>query len=233
MELFGHVMLEDDLDRRAARLLGRPRARARGPGPRRHARRGRARSLRDGPRRRAGALSRAAATARRAALYTRRRDRHARRRAAARRGARDARRPHRRRRRREACRAALRAAAPRDVAARRSRRPRLLPGFIDTHLHPIALLYFDLNADLRGVRSIAALQRRAARRGGARCPRASGWSASSSRTRISPSGASRRAPSSTPPAGERPVVVLEHDGHSAVGNSRALAAAGITAHAGR
>ena len=34
----------------------------------------------------------------------------------------------------------------------------LLPGFIDTHLHPIMLVYFDLNADLRSVRSIAALQ---------------------------------------------------------------------------
>ena len=42
----------------------------------------------------------------------------------------------------------------------------LLPGFIDTHLHPIGMLYYDMNADLRGVASIGALQdtlRRAAR----------------------------------------------------------------------
>ena len=36
----------------------------------------------------------------------------------------------------------------------------LLPGFIDTHLHPIGLLYFDMHADLRGVDSIAAVQAR-------------------------------------------------------------------------
>ena len=57
---------------------------------------------------------------------------------------------------------------------------RSLPGFIDTHLHPIGSLYFDLHADLRGVASIAELQD-ALRAAAARLPaRTSGWSGSSS-----------------------------------------------------
>ena len=150
-------------DRRAARLLGRPRARARGPGPRRHARRGRARSLRDGAAPWCWSAERGATRGGPAALYTRRRDRDARARAPARRGARDARRPHRRRRRRR--RVSRRAARRRrraTFAARRPRRPRAAAGL---HRHAPAP---DRAALLRPERR-SARRARASRRCRTRC----------------------------------------------------------------
>jgi len=105
----------------------------------------------------------------------------------------------------------------------------LLPGFIDTHLHPIALLYFDMNADLRPVRSIAALQETLRR---AACALAPGeWLIG---LQLEDEAlAERRLPTAAEidaACPDRPVVLLEHDGHSSVGNGAALAAAGI--HAG-
>lgn len=104
----------------------------------------------------------------------------------------------------------------------------ILPGFIDTHLHPLGILYFDMNADLRGARDIADLQA-SLRRADARLG-AGEWiiglqldvEALAERrmpTRVELDGASS----------SRPLVVLAHDGHSASGNSLALAAAGIDA----
>jgi hypothetical protein len=126
-----------------------------------------------------------------------------------------------------ACRAAL-AAAPDfrhvDLTGRC-----LLPGFIDTHLHPIALVYFDLNADLRGVCSIAAVQQRL-RAAADRLP-AGEWLVGLQLEDAEL--AERRLPTRAEldaACPERPVVVLKHDGHSATGNSAALAAAGIDAH---
>jgi predicted amidohydrolase YtcJ len=126
------------------------------------------------------------------------------------------------------CDAALRAAAVRDVERVELGGRALLPGFIDTHLHPIAMVYFDLNADLRGVRSIAEVQdavRTAAQRGGP-----DDWVVG---LQLEDEAlAERRLPTRhelDAACGERPVVLMEHDGHSAVGNSRALAAAGLDA----
>ena len=34
----------------------------------------------------------------------------------------------------------------------------LMPGFIDSHLHPVLLVYFEVNTDLRGIHSIKDLQ---------------------------------------------------------------------------
>lgn len=104
----------------------------------------------------------------------------------------------------------------------------LLPGFIDTHLHPIALAYFDLNADLRGVRSIPALQQ-TLRAAAARLP-AGEWLVGLQLEDAEL--AERRLPTRVEldaACPDRPVVVLKHDGHSAAGNSAALAAAGIDA----
>src|SRR5690606_1937699 len=56
------------------------------------------------------------------------------------------------------CREALRDAGARDVTAVELAGRALLPGFIDTHLHPIALLYFDLHADLSAARDLAAVR---------------------------------------------------------------------------
>lgn len=104
----------------------------------------------------------------------------------------------------------------------------LLPGFIDTHLHPIMLVYFDANADLRGVRSIAALQDELRGRAAALPP--GEWLVG---LQLQDEDlAERRLPTRIEldvACADRPVVVVEHDGHSAAGNTAALAAAGLDA----
>lgn len=105
----------------------------------------------------------------------------------------------------------------------------LLPGFIDTHLHPIMLVYFDLNADLRQVRSIAALQQ-VLRDRAAKLPDGE-WLVG---LQLQDEDlAERRLPTRAEldaACADRPTLVVEHDGHSAAGNTLALAAAGIGAN---
>ncbi len=126
------------------------------------------------------------------------------------------------------CAAALRAAGARDFHHQPLAGRCLLPGFLDTHLHPIALLYFGLHADLRGLANIAALQDRL-RTAHARLPPGE-WLAGLQLDvealveRRLPDRAELDAVSLV-----RPIVVLGHDGHSAAGNGRALAEAGIRA----
>jgi predicted amidohydrolase YtcJ len=126
------------------------------------------------------------------------------------------------------CRDALRAAGAADFAHVDLAGRCLLPGFIDTHLHPIMLVYFDANADLRGVRSVAELQAELRRRDAALPP--GEWLVG---LQLQDEDlAERRLPTRAEldaACGARPVVVVEHDGHSAVGNGLALAAAGIGA----
>lgn len=104
----------------------------------------------------------------------------------------------------------------------------LVPGFIDTHLHPIALLYFEMNVDLRAATSIEAVQQRL-RRAEVDLPEGEwlvGLQLDSHALRED------RLPTAVEldsVCAERPIVLLGHDGHSAVGNSAALAAAGIDA----
>lgn len=126
------------------------------------------------------------------------------------------------------CRAALQAAGAPDFIHVDLTGRCLVPGFIDTHLHPIGLVYFDLNADLRGVRSIAGLQE-TLRAAAARLP-AGEWLVGLQLEDAEL--AERRLPTRAEldaVCPERPVVVMKHDGHSAAGNSVALAAAGIDA----
>lgn len=104
----------------------------------------------------------------------------------------------------------------------------IVPGFIDTHLHPIGVLYFDMNADLRGVRSIAAVQE--VLRAAAARVAAGEWVVG---LQLEDADlAERRLPSRAEldaACPHHPVVVLKHDGHSATANSLAFAAAGIDA----
>jgi predicted amidohydrolase YtcJ len=126
------------------------------------------------------------------------------------------------------CREALRRAGVTDAAHVNLHGRCLLPGFIDTHLHPIGLVYFDLNADLRGAQSIADVQDRL-RRAAARMPPGE-WLVGLQLEDAEL--AERRLPTRQEldvVCPDRPVVVLKHDGHSATGNSAALAAAGIDA----
>jgi predicted amidohydrolase YtcJ len=126
------------------------------------------------------------------------------------------------------CRSALRAAGAHAIAELDLAGRCLLPGFIDTHLHPIPLLYFDLNADLRGVRSIPALQALLRAAAGRLGP--DDWLVG---LQLQDEDlVERRLPTRAEldaACPERPLVVMEQDGHSGVGNSRALAAAGISA----
>jgi predicted amidohydrolase YtcJ len=127
-----------------------------------------------------------------------------------------------------ACREALHAAGARDFESVDLRARSLLPGFIDTHLHPVMLVYFDANADLRGVRSVAALQAELRRRGAALAP--GEWLVG---LQLQDEDLEeKRLPTAREldaACSDRPVVVVEHDGHSAVGNQLALEAAGIGA----
>jgi predicted amidohydrolase YtcJ len=89
----------------------------------------------------------------------------------------------------------------------------LLPGFIDTHLHPVMMAYFEMNADLSGVASIAELQARLRQAAGERseagwlarqlesAPKPGGWWACASATRGWRSQCFRRATTSTTSAG--------------------------------
>lgn len=127
----------------------------------------------------------------------------------------------------EACRSALRVEA-RDFAHVDLRGRALLPGFIDTHLHPIMLAYFDANADLRGVRSIGALQAKLREAAASMAPGEWLVGLQLQDEDLAEGRLPTRAELDAACA-DRPVVVVEHDGHSAVGNGAALAAAGIVA----
>jgi predicted amidohydrolase YtcJ len=129
------------------------------------------------------------------------------------------------------CRDALAAAGARDFAHVDLAGRCLLPGFIDTHLHPIMQVYFDANADLRGVRSIPELQDELRRRAATLPP--GEWLVG---LQLQDEDlVEKRLPTRVEldaACADRPLVLVEHDGHSAVGNRLALAAAGIDALAG-
>jgi predicted amidohydrolase YtcJ len=124
------------------------------------------------------------------------------------------------------CREALRRAGAADFEHVDLAGRTLAPGFIDTHLHPIALVYFDLNADLRRVRSIAELQDVVRATAARTAP--GEWVIG---LQLEDEAlAERRLPTRhelDAACADRPVVLMEHDGHSAVGNTLALARAGL------
>jgi predicted amidohydrolase YtcJ len=116
-----------------------------------------------------------------------------------------------------------RAALPRDFAETNLRGRALLPGFIDTHLHPVPLAYFDMNVDLREVASMPQLREFLQR-----ASPVGGWVVGLQFDENA--SASLRLPTRhdlDEVTRDWPVVVLKHDGHTAVGNSAALAAAGV------
>ncbi len=104
----------------------------------------------------------------------------------------------------------------------------MLPGFIDTHIHPLVLVYYDMNLDLRGTASIAELQERV--RSAASGAKDDAWvvglqfeeqdlAEARLPTRVELDSA----------CGDLPVVLIKHDGHTAIGNTRAIEAAGVDA----
>jgi predicted amidohydrolase YtcJ len=103
----------------------------------------------------------------------------------------------------------------------------LLPGFIDTHLHPIMMAYFEMNADLSGVASIGELQARL--REAAAGSSAGDWVVG---LRFGDEAMEElRLPTRhdlDAACRDRPVLVLRHDGHMVIGNTRAIEAADVT-----
>ena len=102
----------------------------------------------------------------------------------------------------------------------------LLPGFIDTHLHPIMMAYFEMNADLSAVASIEELQARMRRAAGKGSE--AGWVVGlrfGDEALEEPRLPTRNDLDAV--CRERPVVVVRHDGHMVIGNTRAIEFAGI------
>jgi predicted amidohydrolase YtcJ len=104
----------------------------------------------------------------------------------------------------------------------------LLPGFIDTHMHPVLLIFFNMNCDLGGVASMAELQQKLReallRKGDGSWLIGLNFDEQSLKEKRTPDRHDLDAVST-----ERPVAVIKHDGHSVFANTRAIEAAGITA----
>ena len=104
----------------------------------------------------------------------------------------------------------------------------LLPGFIDTHLHPVLLIFFALNCDLGDAKSIGDLQ--LGLRGALSKKSGDSWlvglnfDEQNMREKRVPD---RHDLDKVSP--DRPIVVIKHDGHSVFASTRAIVAAGVTA----
>lgn len=104
----------------------------------------------------------------------------------------------------------------------------LLPGFIDTHMHPVLLIFFALNCDLGGARSIGDLQH--GMREALSKKKDDSWlvglnfDEQNMREKRVPDRHDLDKVST-----DRPMIVIKHDGHSVFANTRAIEAAGVTA----
>lgn len=104
----------------------------------------------------------------------------------------------------------------------------LLPGFIDTHVHPVMLAYFNMNARLTGAASIEEVQQRL---GEAAASSAAGeWvigldfddKALAERRMLTRHELDAAV-------GDVPTIVMRYDGHMLIAGTRAIEAAGVTA----
>jgi predicted amidohydrolase YtcJ len=104
----------------------------------------------------------------------------------------------------------------------------LLPGFIDTHIHPVMLVYYSLNCDLGRCRSMEELKKEL--RQAIAHKKDDSWLVGLNFDEQNLQ--EKRVPlrqDLDAVSGERPVIVIKHDGHSVFANTRAIEAAGITA----
>lgn len=104
----------------------------------------------------------------------------------------------------------------------------LLPGFIDTHIHPVLLIYFDLNLDLRDVASLQALRERirAACAGLAPGEWLVGLQFDEESLREKRLPTRRDLDTASP---DNPVAIIKHDGHMIIANTAAIEACAVTA----
>ena len=104
----------------------------------------------------------------------------------------------------------------------------LLPGFIDTHLHPVLLIFFALNCDLGRAKSIGELQ--LGMREALSKKKDDSWLVGLNFDEQNMQ--ERRVPDRHDldrVSADRPVIIIKHDGHSVFANTRAIEAAGVTA----
>lgn len=104
----------------------------------------------------------------------------------------------------------------------------LIPGFIDTHLHPVLMIYFDTNIDLRGTSSMTDLQRKM--RDTAQRTAPNNWVVGMN---LDEQGMEeKRLPTRREldiACSDRPMIIIKHDGHMVIANTRAIEAVGISA----
>ncbi len=105
----------------------------------------------------------------------------------------------------------------------------LVPGFCDSHIHPLSTIYFDMNVNLSGVRSLDDMRKRLRGRidSGAKETWVIGvnFDEQGMERPALPTRHDLDAVSST-----IPVAVIKHDGHTVYLNTTALEASGITAN---
>jgi len=104
----------------------------------------------------------------------------------------------------------------------------LLPGFIDTHLHPIMVIYFSINCDLGSAASMGELKQEL--RSVLSKKNDDSWLIGLNFDEQNL--LERRVPlrhDLDEVSRDRPIIVLKHDGHSVFASTRAIEVAGITA----
>jgi predicted amidohydrolase YtcJ len=102
----------------------------------------------------------------------------------------------------------------------------LLPGFIDTHLHPIIMIFFALNLSLSGVNSVAEMQAKV--REAAAKESSSAWILG---FEFDDQALVERRPVTRhdldAACASRPVALVTTDGHKVIVNTRAIIEAGV------
>ncbi|HRZ27332.1 MAG TPA: amidohydrolase [Spirochaetota bacterium] len=120
-----------------------------------------------------------------------------------------------------------------DALGRRYRRvdlkgATLVPGFCDSHIHPLSTIYYDMNVNLHGVRNMDEMRARLLERTGTylegKLIIGVNFDEQGMDRPTLPSRTDLDAVSD-----EIPVAIIKHDGHTVYLNTRALEAAGITA----
>lgn len=104
----------------------------------------------------------------------------------------------------------------------------MLPGFIDSHLHPVLMIYFDMNVNLFAVPSIVELQRVLRETAARKTPGA--WVIGlnfDEQYFDRPVLPTRHDLDIACP--DIPAIVVKHDGHMLIANTRAIEAGGVSA----
>jgi len=104
----------------------------------------------------------------------------------------------------------------------------LLPGFIDTHIHPLLMVYFEVNVDLHGITSMHALKEKLRASAASASPGA--WVVGlqfDEQSLDAPRFPTRHDLDEVSP--HIPVVVVKHDGHTVIGSTAAIEACGVSA----